>query len=541
MRLNYRKNTQRLFVIGFLLLFAGAGFGAGQTRQNRATNNDPSEKLITEAAAALSNQDLDGAEAILKKVLSVSPNNSDAQTLAGIVADRKNDLPRAEKHFALAAKLSPGKAETRNNYGAILLKQNKRTEAAREFAASLKINPDQQSALLNLAQIRFAENDFGTARKLFEKAFSAAPETEIARALVIISLRLNDAAGAAENYRRYAELAKINAPAFEQRQELGAALLESGLAEQAAGELEFAAALNPGSVEVITALGRAYLRQQNIKQAGRTLESAVARGLDDARLYAALAEVYQAGGYLENAIPAMRLAIEKEPKNELYRARYGLLLIDSKAPAAAVIRLQEAAQEFPASAKILLVLGMALQADGKPIDAQNSFEKALGLDPKSVPILAYLALILDEKGQFAQTVSITERALAIEEKNAVLHYLLADTLLKMPAADEARAEKHLRRAIEIDNRLTQAHLALGRLFARQNRWNEAVAQFETATSLTPDLAEAQYQLGRALARVKRAEDSAKAFERFKQLNETQTAQKETTRKELVQRLANTRF
>jgi tetratricopeptide (TPR) repeat protein len=541
MRFNRPKITGHLLLIGFLWLFVGVDFGAAQTRPNRPVKTGASEKLLAEAAAALSREDVSGADAIVQKVLAAAPNNPTAQTLAGIVAEKQNDLPRAEKYFARAARLSPASAETRNNYGVILLKQNKKTEAAREFSASLKINPAQKSALLNLAQIRFAENNFSAAGELFEKALAIAPETEIARALVVIALHAKDAARAAEKYRQYAELVKENAPNPSARAELGAGLLESGLTAEAVTELEAALAADDGNVEVLTALGQAYLKQKNIKQAGRLLESAVARGLDDARIYAALTDVYEAGGYLENAIPAMRRAIEKEPRNEFYRVRYGLLLIDSKAPAAAVIRLGEAARDFPNSAKILLALGIAEQADGKPVDAQNSFEKALKIEPNSVPILAYLALIMDEKGQFDETVSVTERALAVEETNPVLHYLLADTLLKMPDGDPAQAEKHFRRAIQLDSNLTQAHLSLGRLLARQNRWAEAVAEFETSVRLAPDLAEAQYQLGRALARVKRAEDSNKAFEKFKKLNETQTAERETTRKELVQRLANTRF
>src|SRR6185503_1566244 len=89
------------------------------------------------------------------------------------------------------------------------------------------------------------------------------------------------------------------------------------------------------------------LMDKDIRAAGRTLETAVASGVDDAKLYAALADVYQADGRFENAIPAMRLAIQRDPQNEVYYFRYGLLLVDSRAPAAGIVRLQEALQQFP--------------------------------------------------------------------------------------------------------------------------------------------------------------------------------------------------
>ena len=99
--------------------------------------------------------------------------------------------------------MRPDLPETRNNYGAILLRQNKKEAAAREFAASLKINPNQSSALINLAKIRFAENDFRAARELFVKAEAVAPDAEIARALVVISLQLNEKERAAQEFKEY--------------------------------------------------------------------------------------------------------------------------------------------------------------------------------------------------------------------------------------------------------------------------------------------------------------------------------------------------
>jgi Tfp pilus assembly protein PilF len=78
----------------------------------------------------------------------------------------------------------------------------------------------------------------------------------------------------------------------------------------------------------------------------------VASGVDDARIYAALAEVYQADGHFENAIPAMRLAVQRDPQNEVYHFRYGLLLIDSHAPAAGIVRLQEAIKQFSEFARL---------------------------------------------------------------------------------------------------------------------------------------------------------------------------------------------
>jgi cellulose synthase operon protein C len=532
MYLILQKYSGWLILIGLCLLVPRAG--AAQTQ------NQVVEQKLTAATSALSAGDLNGSEKILREVLLSAPRNSTAQTLAGIVADRQNDLPKAEKHFAAAARFAPNSPETRNNYGAILLRLNRRREAAREFTASLAINPQQASALVNLAQIRFTENNLRAAAALFEKAKAIETAADILRALVIISLRLKETEKAKTNFAEYFPLAG-GAADQTARTELGALLLDADLAAEAARELEAALALDSTKINTLVLLARAFLRQKNIPAAGKLLEAAVARGITDAKIYLALAEVYQAGGYLENAIPAMRLAIEKDPKNDFYQARYGLLLIDSKAPAAAIIRLTEAIKEFPNSAKLRIVLGIAQQTDGKPVEARASFARALEIEPTSVTALAYMATALIEQAQYAEAVRIYEKALATEENNAILHYLIADTLLKIPTSSVARIEKHLARAVELDEKLAQAHLALGKLYVRAGNWQKSAVEFEQTTRYAPDLPEAFYLLGRSLARLKRNEESKAAFDKYKALNETQTAKKKTDHQELVRRLANVRF
>jgi tetratricopeptide (TPR) repeat protein len=237
----------------------------------------------------------------------------------------------------------------------------------------------------------------------------------------------------------------------------------------------------------------------------------------------------------------MRLAIARDPKNEAYRLRYGLLLNDTKAPAAAVIRLREALQEFPRSSPLWLALGIAQSADGKSDDARRSFERALELDPRSVPALAYLGSTFAERGQYAEAAALYERAIAAGPDFAVPYYLAADTLLKLPQTDAPRVERYLARAVELDPDFASAHLALGKLYVRAERWADAAAEFERVTRLDPQSAEAQYQLGRVYVRLKRPTEAQRALDTFKQLSEAQKEKRETDRRDLLRRLANVRF
>lgn len=403
--------------------------------------------------------------------------NADAHTHRGIIAAEANDLKQAERHFAAAASLAPADPSTRNNYGAILMRLGRTAEARTQFEASLELNPDQPSALTNLAQIYFDRGQ---------------PD-DLRMALTL----------------------------FER------------------------AAKNTSDPEISHALVVTYLKlaqvlmEKDIRGAGRTLETAVANGLDDAKIYAALADVYHADGRFENAIPAMRLAIQRDPQNEVYHFRYGLLLVDSHAPVAGIVRLQEALKQLPNSARLWLALGIAQLTHGQNAEAENSFKRSLALDAKLVPALAYLGVTYVERGLYDKAISFYEQAIQLDPKLAPLHYLVADTLLKTSNADKTRAEQYLKRATELDPTLAAAYLAWGRLYARADRYREAAPLLERAVSLEPDLIEAHYQLSQVFRKLKRTDEANRELEIFKQLSEKQKARNE--HREIARRLANVRF
>ena len=401
----------------------------------------------------------------------------EALTRQGMIAADANDLKKAERHFAAAAALAPSDPSTRNNYGAILMRLGRTAEARTQFEASLKLNPDQPSALTNLGQLYFDRGQPDDLRMAL---------TLFQRATKITS----DSQVSHALVTTYLKLAQV-------------------------------------------------LMTEDIRAAGRTLESAVANGLEDARIYAALADVYQADGRFENAIPAMRLAIQRDPQNEIYHFRYGLLLIDSSAPAAGILRLQEALKQLPNSARLWLALGIAQLTHGQNVEAESSFKRSLALDAKLVPALAYLGVTYSERGLHEKAIDFYEQAITLNPRLASLYYLVADTMLKTSAADATRAEKYLKRATELDPTLAAAYLAWGKFHVRASRYSEAAPLFERALSLQPELLEAHYQLSQVLMKLKRRDEANRELAIFKELSAQQKTRNEP--REIARRLANVRF
>ncbi len=82
-------------------------------------------------------------------------------------------------------------------------------------------------------------------------------------------------------------------------------------------------------------------------------------------------------------------------------------------------------------------------------------------------------------------------------------------------------ESLLKNALELDPKLTQAHLQLGILYARREDYTRASVEFEQSVKLDPDLAVAHYRLGQALMHLGERDQAAHEMETFRKLDSAQ--------------------
>jgi adenylate cyclase len=91
----------------------------------------------------------------------------------------------------------------------------------------------------------------------------------------------------------------------------------------------------------------------------------------------------------------------------------------------------------------------------------------------------------------AEAISLYERALTLDPESVEAQTQLAnmlvgrviDLMTDTAPADLARAEELVSQALAAKPRYAKAHLIKGRVLRAQNRWNEAVLEFETALTL----------------------------------------------------------
>jgi adenylate cyclase len=108
------------------------------------------------------------------------------------------------------------------------------------------------------------------------------------------------------------------------------------------------------------------------------------------------------------------------------------------------------------------------------------------------------------RDSLAEAISLFERALVLDPQSMQARSYLAhalagrvlDNMTGSRAADIQRAEELLRQALVQTPENAQAHFAKGQLLRAQNRFNEAIAEYETALAFNRNLVNAYAQIGR---------------------------------------------
>jgi tetratricopeptide (TPR) repeat protein len=107
------------------------------------------------------------------------------------------------------------------------------------------------------------------------------------------------------------------------------------------------------------------------------------------------------------------------------------------------------------------------------------------------------------RNSYAEAIRLLERALALDPQSAEAQTWLAGVLVNRVntsltdtrAADLARAEKLVDRALAASRRTFYAHYVKGTVLRNRNRWDEAILQFETELSLNRNSVGALQGLG----------------------------------------------
>lgn len=224
--------------------------------------------------------DYDAAEAVLRELLRVKPEDCDGLHLLGLCYHGRHQYEEALFWLEKAIETQPGEAMFHTNAGLATLAMGELVGAADKFEAALRVDPMHSEAYNNLALVRERQGRLMEASLLFEKAIALNPQSALAysnQGNVLRGLGQIDEAIAA--YHEAIRIAPQSAVAYNG---LGNALREKDRRKEAVVEFDKAIALDTNYAEAYFNRAMAHAAQGETELA----DAGLARALeirDDAR------------------------------------------------------------------------------------------------------------------------------------------------------------------------------------------------------------------------------------------------------------------
>lgn len=285
---------------------------------------------------------------------------------------------------------------------------------------------------------------------------------------------------------------------------LGALLLASGRADEAVAYLRRATEIQPGDAEVHHALGDAEEKRGDPLEAVRQ---------------------YQRAAELDASEP--------------YLFDWGAELLLHHAPEPAIEVFTKGNARYPKSARMLIGLGAAAFARGANEQAVRRMCEASDLNPVDPTPYLFLGKMLRAGNRPSEDeIGKLQRFVKLQPQNAEANYYYAVALWKSrkdpndPAV--AQAESLLARAVESDRKFAPAYLQLGILHAEERDYVKAIADYQQAIQIDPQLEEAHFRLGQAYRQAGDAEKSKEELRIHRQLAQESAQQIDRERHEIRQ-------
>src|SRR5262245_21851159 len=264
----------------------------------------------------------------------------------------------------------------------------------------------------------------------------------------------------------------------------------------------------PVLLERFTASDRAANIPEFVKIPGDTIADIRERFLDPySFLRAGLANEHT--GDHTGAERAYRRGLELDPNDAELRNALGWTLFQEGRTAEAVTEYQRALAAKSDSAKSHNNLALALVELGRLDEAAEHFKASLGLDPKA-EIYSDYGFTMARLGKPDEALAAYSKALELDPGCASAHANLAVSYVQAGQLDEA--ESHYRKALA-GKPTAETHNGLGYVLDRQDRTDDAIAEFRKAIDANPKFAPAYNNLAEALVKQGKLEEAAEYYRR----------------------------
>jgi tetratricopeptide (TPR) repeat protein len=397
-----------------------------------------------------------------------------AHDFAGAAAQLEKLLPRTPESF-----------EVHELLGLVYAAQSKNEQSVEQLKIAVRLKPSSAAAHSNLATGLVHAGKPALAEAEFRKALALEPRS------------------------------------FQANHNLAEFYLESGKVAEALPWLEKARQIDPKSYDNSYNLALACFLKGKLDEA-RQIAEGLAHQKDTGEIHNLLGRINEKEGKFIDAGNEFATAARMDPSEDnLFAWGSELLLHRTYEPAIQVFK--QATERFPKSPRLWIGLGMALYSRGQYEESIKALMTAADLDPTDARCYLFLSkAYLSSPSQADEVIQRFRRYAELEPQNAMAQYYYAVSLWKGKRSEAAsinypQVEALLRKSIGLDDRLAQAHLQLGILYADQHEYAKSLPEYTRAIELEPDLPDAHYRLGQYYVHAGQKDRAQQEFQTFQQL------------------------
>ncbi|MGA2048446.1 MAG: tetratricopeptide repeat protein [Terracidiphilus sp.] len=340
---------------------------------------------------------------------------------------------------------------------------------------------------------------------------------------------------AGEQFRKAQALAPEN---FDTNHNLGEFYVQSGKLVDALTFLKGAQQINPSSYDNGYDLAMADYLTGHLADARQVIQSLLEKK-NTGELHDLLGQIEEKDGKFVAAATEFETAAHIDPSEDnLFDWGSELMLHRTYDPAIDVF--QTATQRFPNSPRLMIGLGMALDLRGKFDEAVKALLTAADMDPSDARCYVFLSKAYDSSPNQAEDVIQRFRRYAeLQPNNALAQYYYALSLWKGKRVGDAGLDLHeveslLEKSIALDEKLPDAHVQLGNLYADQHEYAKSIPEYLRALELDPNLSDAHYRLGTDYVHVGQKDQAQKEFDVYQKLRAQHLAEIDKERAEVQQ-------
>ncbi|HET7845452.1 MAG TPA: tetratricopeptide repeat protein [Xanthomonadales bacterium] len=169
------------------------------------------------------------------------------------------------------------------------------------------------------------------------------------------------------------------------------------------------------------------------------------------------------------------------------------------------------AKERPTDARPSSLLARILAARGDVEGARVAVDTALAIDARSVPALVESAALARRANDLERAATDLGRLVDLQPLYAGFHHDLG--VVELDRGNRETARQALETARGLAPNQPETRFKLGNLEFQQERWQQAVTEYQGALALKPDFAEAWLNLGETLLKLDRGAEALAAFRR----------------------------